>query len=40
MLLVRGAVANSVVDNGLMIDRMDKIDKVEVDKVVVLCNVI
>ena len=31
---------NSVVDNGLKIDGMDKMDKVEIDEVVILCNVI
>ena len=40
MPLVRGVGANSVVDDGLMIDRMDKMDEVEVDKMVVLCNII
>ena len=40
MPLVRGADANSVVDNGLKIDGMDKMNKVEIDKGVILYNVI
>ena len=31
---------NSIVDNGLKIDRIDKMDKMEIDKVVILYNVI
>jgi len=31
---------NSVVDDGLKIDRMDKMDEVEIDKVVILCDII
>jgi len=31
---------NSVVDNSLKIDGMDEMDKVEIDKVVILCDVI
>ena len=40
MPLVRGVDANSVVDDDLKIDRMDEIDKVKVDKEVILYNII